>query len=87
MSNITKSKDKNEEEYINEYVIKEKEFSFTDEQASTFLTKIKNINIEDLRSCPNIMMLFAESIFTYKPIDYTKCFTKKNAEIKYTETD
>ena len=45
--------------------------------------EIKKINIEDIRSCPNIMMLFAESIFINKPIDYTKCFTAKNAEIKY----
>ena len=81
MSNANKSKEHKE----NEYVIKEKDFHFTDEQAHTFLTQIKKINIEDIRSCPNIMMLFAESIFINKPIDYTKCFTEKNPEIKYNE--
>tara|TARA_B100001123_G_C14959609_1_gene887116 strand:+ start:378 stop:647 length:270 start_codon:yes stop_codon:yes gene_type:complete len=86
MSGRGEEKENEKEEYKNEYVIKEKEFHFTDDQAHSFLTKVKNINIEDLRSCPNIMMLFAESVFTYKPIDYTKCFTEKNEGINYTET-
>ena len=42
MSNTNKSKEQKE----NEYVIKEKDFHFTDEQAHSFLTQIKKINIE-----------------------------------------
>ena len=68
------------------YDINKTKYYFTNNQAHTFLNKIKKITKEDVHQCPNIMMLLAESIFTDKPIKYTECFTEKNVEIKYAET-